>query len=107
MDCLEKNQFYLNQDLKIKDISNAINIPAHHISQVLNERMEMSFHDLINLLRIEHAKVLILSGATEQYSIQAIGEESGYKNKSSFYRAFKKNTGTTPSKYKKIISSKS
>jgi len=51
----------------------------------------------VNLFRIEAAKKLLQ--ANSKLTIEAIGQECGFKSKSSFYSAFKKRTGTTPSKF--------
>lgn len=40
-----------------------------------------------------------MDGEAARISIQAIGEECGFNNKTSFYRAFKKIENTTPYNY--------
>ncbi|WP_298759826.1 helix-turn-helix domain-containing protein [uncultured Psychroserpens sp.] len=92
-------KMYLKTNLKIKDLSVAIDVPSHHISQVLSEHMNISFYDFINSYRIEEAKQLFKKGTASKLSIQAIGEECGFGNKTSFYRAFKKFTNETPNSY--------
>jgi hypothetical protein len=44
---------------------------------------------------------MLENGLSDKLSIQAIGEECGFSNKTSFYRAFKKFTSTTPNEYLK------
>ncbi len=92
-------KMYLISDLKIADVSETINIPSHHISQVLSERMNSNFYEIVNQHRIEKAKEMLQSGSLEKLSIQAIGEECGFSSKTSFYRAFKKVTAMTPTQY--------
>jgi len=101
MKTLSDERLYLNPKLKIRDLSTVTGIPSHHISQVLNERMRKSFYDFINDYRINDAKIMLLNGIISKLSIQAVGEECGFSNKTSFYRAFKKNTGTTPNEFMK------
>ncbi|WP_299442962.1 helix-turn-helix domain-containing protein [uncultured Aquimarina sp.] len=94
-----KEQSYLYPNLKINDVSKAMNIPSHHISQVLSERMGLNFYELINGYRITKAKEMLRSGALDKLSVQAIGEECGFSSKTSFYRAFKKMTSMTPTEF--------
>ena len=57
----------------------------------------MSFYDYVNRQRIEHAKHLLKES---QSSVIDVACASGYGNKTSFYNAFKQNTGTTPVQYR-------
>ncbi|WP_298902830.1 helix-turn-helix domain-containing protein [uncultured Psychroserpens sp.] len=106
INAVQIEKLHLKHNLKIKDLSVAINIPSHHISQVLSERMEMSFYEFINMYRVEEAKRLFKNGTASKLSIQAIGEECGFGNKTSFYRAFKKFTNQTPTAYMNTITEK-
>ncbi|MEW7291452.1 helix-turn-helix transcriptional regulator [Aquimarina sp. 2304DJ70-9] len=90
---------YLDPNLKIADLSSTINVPSHHISQVLSEKMNSNFYEILNRHRIEKAKEMLQSGALQKISVQAIGEECGFSSKTSFYRAFKKITSMTPMQY--------
>ncbi|NER14426.1 helix-turn-helix domain-containing protein [Leptobacterium flavescens] len=96
---IEGEELYLNPNLKIGDLAKAIETPSHHISQVLNHSMQAGFYDIINKYRVDRARELLCSATLEKLSIQAIGEECGFNNKASFYRAFKKHTQMTPSEY--------
>ncbi len=100
-DFFKEDTKYLDPDLKIADMANSINVPSHHISQVLNEKMNSSFYELVNQHRICKAKEMLRSGAIERLSVQAIGQECGFSSKTSFYRAFKKYTSMTPIAYVK------
>ncbi len=95
----ENEEWCTTPDLKIADLSKAINIPSHHISQVLSEKMNSNFYEIVNHHRIGKAKKMLRSGALQRISVQAIGEECGFSSKTSFYRAFKKNTSMTPIQY--------
>ena len=96
---LVKEENYLDPNLKVADLADGLQIPSHHISQVLSERMNTNFYTIINHYRVEKAKELLASGALEKISVQAVGEECGFSSKTSFYRAFKKVTGMTPAQY--------
>lgn len=96
---LDTKQAWLDPKFSITDLSKAISLPKHHISQTLTEEMESSFHDLINLKRVEEAKRRLNSEDIKRFSMVGIASSCGFGSKSSFNRAFKKQTGTTPSAY--------
>lgn len=96
---LNEEKLFMKATIRIKDLAARLDIPTHHISQTLNEKMLQSFYDLINTYRVEEVKRKLRKGEAKRISIQAIGEECGFNNKTSFYRAFKKIEKTTPYNY--------
>jgi YesN/AraC family two-component response regulator len=67
------------------------------LSHIINTESEKNFNDFLNEFRIDHFKKLL---ENDQFSIEGMAYESGFKSKTSFYRAFKKSTGQTPLQYK-------
>ena len=94
----EENKPYLNSELRLNDLSEKLNLSRHHTSQIINEHFDASFFDFVNGYRIEEAKKLLTD--TNDLNITDIIFSSGFNNRVSFYKAFKKHTGTTPSAYK-------
>jgi len=100
---IHENKSYLNPYLSLNLLSNELDLSEGYISQVINKSMDQNFTDFINSLRVEDAKVMLLSEDFKNYTILSIGLESGFNSKSSFYTAFKKFTGKTPLEYKKSV----
>ncbi len=96
-----KHKPYLLPDLTLSQLSEQINIPAHYLSQVINEKLECTFLDFINRYRVEAAKTKLTNPKLSHYTIMAIAYEAGFNSKSTFYAAFKKFSGMTPSAYRK------
>lgn len=94
---------YLQNDLRIKDLATLVGINKHHLSQVINEHFQCSFFDYINMHRVEYAQKIISEGSKK--NLLQIAFDSGFNNKTSFVNAFKKFTGSTPSKYRQSHSS--
>ena len=91
---------YLDGDLTIHDVSESLNIPRHHLTQVINENMKMNFYYFINEYRVEEAKNRLTDPKFMKFTILSIAYDSGFNSKSSFNGIFKKFTGCTPSDYR-------
>ncbi len=89
---------YKNPKLKLTDLAGELGISSHQFSQLLNENLGKSFATFVSEYRIQEAKQLIQ--AHTKYTLDAIGYESGFNSKSSFYNSFKRIEGITPSKYR-------
>ena len=99
---MKENEAYLKGDLTIQDVSDATQIPKHHITQVLNERLNKNFYSFVNEYRVEKVKLLLSNSKYNQFTILAIGYEAGFNSKSSYYNSFKKIEGVTPSEFRNL-----
>lgn len=91
---------YLKPDLTIADVSKYINEHPKRVSLAINIVTKKNFKSYINSYRIEEAKRLLKNKSTTNYSIEGIGLEAGFKSKSVFYNAFKRETGLTPNNFR-------
>ncbi len=90
----------LNAAIGLQDLSTAIGEKKYHISQVLSDEMNTNFNDFVNEKRIDHAKCLLADPDKSHLKILAIALESGFTNKSTFYRSFLKFTNCSPTEYR-------
>lgn len=97
---VQKDELYLNPELKMNTIAKKLNKSIPYISQAINENTGKSFPDYINTFRIEQAKNKLLTIDTPD-TIYAIAIDVGFNNKATFYNAFKKQTNMTPTQYRK------
>ncbi|WP_411030124.1 helix-turn-helix domain-containing protein [Spongiimicrobium sp. 3-5] len=97
---MEVNLLYLDSELKLTDLAEQLNISRHHTSQIINECFQMSFYEFINKYRIEEAERLLIDESENDLNITDIAYKSGFNNRISFYNAFKKYVGITPSEYR-------
>lgn len=97
---LKVDKLYRNNALGLNDLSYYIEEDRYKVSQVLNEHFEKNFYSLLNHYRIREAKDLLLEQSS--LSVKAIMYEVGFNSKTSFYSAFKKETGVTPNDYRSI-----
>lgn len=101
---IEKSKAYLNPELSLEELAQQVKIPKHHLTQVLNERINKSFYVFVNEYRIQEA-VKRLNDIKKDINILSLAFECGFNSKSSFNNYFKKVTGYTPSAYRKIAES--
>jgi len=98
-DALRKNHVYLNQELSLAELAKQIDTSDKKLSTLLNQNLETNFYDYINSFRIAAFKKGVTEGKLEHLSIVGLALKCGFKSKSSFYRAFKKETGMSPSQF--------
>jgi len=96
---MKSNKPYLNHELKLQDLSECLSLPRHHLSQIINQEVGLNFFDFVNQYRVEEAKQKLTDDKFSHLSIHGIGLESGFSNKVSFNRIFKKFTQLTPTGY--------
>ncbi|HLS31908.1 MAG TPA: AraC family transcriptional regulator [Flavobacteriaceae bacterium] len=95
----EKN--YLNNQLSLDMVAEEIGINKSYLSRLINAELEVNFSCYVNQLRVEEMKTYINNPDFNNYTLTAMGLESGFNSKSSFNKAFKKHTGLSPSAYRK------
>ena len=95
---------YLNPNLKLNQLAEQMGISNNHLSQLLNDRIQMSFNDYLNSKRIESVKQLMMKNESSHLNLYGIALDCGFNSKNTFNRAFKKATGITPSHYRKTES---
>jgi AraC-like DNA-binding protein len=89
---------YLNPELKISDIANALGVHRNTVSSCINSQRGCTFSQFVNNYRLQHSQKLLLE--TRDMKISTVGMESGFANERSFFRSFKAATGQTPKEWK-------
>ncbi|MEM9867757.1 MAG: helix-turn-helix domain-containing protein [Bacteroidota bacterium] len=99
---MEQEALFKNPELNLELLAGRLSISKHLLSQLLNENLNKNFYQYVNDYRIiEACRFLKEKG---YYSIDAIAYEVGFQSRSSFFAAFKKKMGSTPSKYREKLS---
>ena len=99
-DYVINEQRFLDPLFSLEKLAQEFNISVSQLSKLINNYSTSNFSDYINSLRVNQAKKLLGDNTFNQYTIVAIGLESGFNSKSTFYTAFKKFTSQTPSEYR-------
>lgn len=98
---IEKEKLFLDSDININVVSEKLGISESYFSRIFNENSSDSFSIYLRKLRVSEAKKILVNQEYRNYTIIAIGLESGFNSKSAFYKIFKEETGLTPSEYRK------
>lgn len=97
---MQKSRIYLDPDLSLEVLATRMKMSRHHLTQLLNEKLEKNFYSFINEYRIGEA-IDKLNDPSLQVNILSLAFDCGFNSKSSFNNYFKKITGTTPTAYRK------
>lgn len=100
---LQEDKPYLLQEITLNSLAELVGTTDKKLSAYLNHTLNTSFYDFINSYRVNAVKEKLESEEYEKYSLLGIAYTCGFNSKSSFYRAFKKEAGCSPTSYKKQL----
>ena len=89
---------YYTDRLSLDSVSKELGISKYYISHIFNNKLDISFTDYINALRISKAQYLLKETTL---SITQISYDVGFSTIRSFNRIFKSISGKTPLEYRK------
>lgn len=98
---VESEKYFLDRELTIQSLSLQTGFTRHEISELINTGLDKNFNEFINYYRVEEAKRLLADENYAHLSIAGIGQESGFKSKSTFNLSFRQQTNQTPGQFKK------
>jgi AraC-like DNA-binding protein len=101
---MEGKNYYTNNLASLSGLAKQISESSHHVSQVINEKLNKNFFELLAFYRVEYAKKLIREDKHSKLTVEELAELVGYNSKSSFNVTFKKHTSKTPSEYRRSLS---
>lgn len=97
---MENDQLYLDPDLNLNRLVDYCTVPQKIISTVLNQHMNTSFNEFVNLYRVEAFKRKIKDPNMQRYTIKGIALDCGFNSLATFQRVFKQMTGQLPSAFR-------
>ncbi|MBU8920499.1 MAG: helix-turn-helix domain-containing protein [Bacteroidales bacterium] len=101
---MEEDKIFLDPDLTLKKLAGMLRIHYNQLSMIINGKFDVSFNDFVNGHRVKAVKEMFSDPANDNRNILEIAYDAGFYSKSTFNTAFRKFTGTTPSKYRKRTS---
>lgn len=98
---MDKEEPFLNSSLTIHNLANQMNIPYRDLSVLINHHLKQHFFDFVNGYRIEKAKTILKNPSNQKLTVLEVLYDVGFNSKSSFNTEFKKQTGLTPTQFRK------
>lgn len=96
----EENKEFTNPELSLSNLSRDLSSNSTYLSRIINEEKNKNYSRYINDLRIDYLlKRLAKETKIRNYTMQALGEEVGFKTAESFSNAFHNRAGIKPSYY--------
>ena len=91
------------EDFTLKELAQLVDSNTTYVSQVLNETYGLSFSTLLGNYRVKLVCNRLNEGSQyDNFTIEGIANSVGFKSRSAFINAFKREVGLTPSQYIKM-----
>ena len=94
---------FLNPQVSLTDLAKELSVSTKHLSQVINQSFDKSFFDFINAYRIREAQQILKESKDDKLTVIEVMYQVGFNSKSSFNTAFKKETGQTPTEFRRMM----
>lgn len=94
------DQNYHNPDLYANVIADACKISVKYLHRIFREYTGRSVCDYIEDRRMQQARELLKD---DHVNISIISDACGFRSLNTFYKAFKRNNGVSPTDYRKLI----
>lgn len=97
---LVEQKKYRDPDYNATRMAAELGISASALSRLLKKEFDKSYSTIVNELRIRDAMKYLTSPQKRSYLVDDIGVLVGFRNRTSFYEAFRKYTGCSPDVYR-------
>ena len=94
---MKDDTLYLDPSLSLQRLSQHIGALPNQVSQTLNQEIGSTFFDYVSRWRIEASKPRLITGDA---SVLTVALDVGFNSRSTFYKAFSRETGMTPKSYR-------
>lgn len=96
---------FLNPDFSLQDFSDGLGLPSKELSRVLNQGFGINFFAFVNQHRVNEVVTRLKDSENDKLTLLGIAYDCGFNSKTTFNTSFKKQTGQTPSEFKKSLTS--
>ncbi len=98
---MKREKPHLENELTLPQLAKQLGVTPHLLSQLLNDNLGCNFYEFTNKARVREAQAMLRDSGYDEIPIIDIAYQSGFNNKNSFNRAFRKFTSVTPSEFRR------
>ena len=95
---MARERLHLDPGLTLPRLARRLGVPETRLSQLLNDNNQTTFKQYLAQLRVDEAKTLLRQLPLKP--LEVVAEAAGFQSMSTFYSAFKKVEGTTPTAFR-------
>ena len=96
-----QEEIFKQKGLTVADLADLIKVSPKELPSVFKHLFNSDFKTYVNEYRVNFAKKLIDEGYLGNFTLEALGEYSGFNSRITFFNSFKKHIGVSPSEYRK------
>ncbi len=100
LEYMDRDRPYRDPQLRLTQLADAIHCTPHQLSELLNVHMDTNYAAFVNGYRIREAAECLDNPRNERLTVKEIAYQTGFNNLTSFNKAFKIQTGFTPTEFR-------
>ena len=90
---------HLEEKITLRMVAGHFSVSVSTVTQLFQNKTQNTFHNFVTGRRMEKARTLIREGLP----LEKVGRAIGYRDHSTFYRAFRQTFGVSPREYRKSV----
>jgi len=100
---MEQDKVYREEGLSIAVLATRLGTPEYRLRRLINQRLaHRNFSSFVNGYRLSDAMVALADPGQAEVPILTIALDAGFQSIAPFNRAFKAQTGMTPSEFRRL-----
>ncbi len=98
---MREEKTYREEGLTISSLAMRLRVPEHRLRQLINQKLgHRNFSAFLNQWRLDDAKAALKDATQQEVPISTIALDAGFASLGPFNRAFKADTGLTPTEFR-------
>ncbi|MEQ1684071.1 MAG: AraC family transcriptional regulator [Burkholderiaceae bacterium] len=99
---MQHERAYRSEDLSVASLAARLAVPEYRLRRLINQRLgHRNFNAFVNGFRLDEARGALADPARRELPVLTIALEAGFQSIGPFNRAFKADTGLTPTEFRR------